>query len=311
MMRPIIEEFTIQHHDQSLVISFTVQQTRKPLYTNWSMYALISKLDEIFVIKTDDLTSSSQEGFVSNVLKIFIIILDLNCPEILDYIFDPKNSISKTNINQSQTGESFLNIAAGECNSPLLFEHFIKDITDWNPKNPNENILHICLSKKKYENFYILLDKIPSEDLNKLLFTPNNQNLDIPIYSMMDTPNTVMCTKLLIRKGSPDQNGNNLAHIAISSKKYDFLRVVIEYNIFTHKNKDGFNPLHLAIQKSSIEGTLLLLENSDKFILTSRDNGGHNFLHSAIIHFNIDIFKAVLGVVIKSKWKYDFTFKSV
>ena len=300
LMRPIMEDFTIQQHNQSLVITFTVQQSI--LHGNWSMYALFSKPDEIFVIKTEYLTSFSQEDFVLNVSKIFNIILDLNCPEILDYIFDPKNSISKTNINQSQTRESFLNISAGECNSPLLFEHFIQDITDWNPKNPNENVLHICLSKKKYENFYILLVKIPLEVLNKLLFTPNNQNLDIPIYSMMDIPNTLMCTKLIIKKGFLDQNGNNLAHIAISSKKYDFLRVVIECsqnNTFTHKNKYGFNPLHLAIQESSIEATRLLLENSDKYVLTSTDNDGYNCFHSAIIQFNIDVFKAVLGVVIK------------
>ena len=303
MMRPIIEEFTIQHHDQSLVISFTVQQTRKPLYTNWSMYALISKLDEIFVIKTEYLTSFSQEGFVSNVSENFNIILDLNCPEILDYIFDPKNSISKTNINQSQD-KSFLNITAGECNSPLLFEHFIQDITDWNPKNPmdpKENILHICLSKKKYENFYLLLEKIPLDYLNKLLFTINYRN-EVIIISMIDIPNTEKCTQLIIKRGCLDHNGNNLAHIAISNKKYDFLRIVIKCShkiTFTHKNKDGFNPLHLAIQKFSIEATHLLLENSAKYILTSTDNDGYNCFHSAIIHFNIHIFKAVLSVVIK------------
>ena len=299
MMRPIMENFTIQQHNQSLVITFTVQQTR--LYTNWSMYALFSKPDEIFVIKTGDLISFSQEDFISIVLKKFNIILDLNCPEILDYIFGPKNSISKTNINQSQSGESFLNIAAGECNSPLLFKHFIQDIIDWNPKNPNENILHICLSKKKYENFYILLNKIPSDYLNKLLFTINYRN-EVIITSMIDIPNTEKCTQIIIKKGCLDYNGNNLAHIAISNKKYDFLRIVIkcsQNNTFTHKNKDGFNPLHLAIQKSSIEATLLLLENSDKLILTSTDNDGYNCLHSAIIHFNIDIFKAVLSVVIK------------
>ena len=299
--RPIMEKFTLQQHNQSLVITFTVQQSR--LHGNFSMYALISKPYEIFVIKTGDLTSSSQEDFFSNFSKNFITILDLNCPEIIDYIFDPKNSISKTNIDQPQTRESFLNVVAGECNSPLLFEHFIQDITNWNPKNPKENILHICLSKKKYENFYLLLEKIPLIDLNKLLFTTNYANLN-PITSMMDIPNSERCTRLISRKGCLDHDGNNLAHISILSKKYHFFVIVIkcsetQKNIFTHKNNDGFNPLHLAIQKSLIEATLLLLENSDKSILTSRDNDGYNCLHSAIIHFNIDIFKAVLGVVIK------------
>ena len=301
LMRPIMEKFTIQQHNQSLVITFPVQQSR--LHVNWSMYALISKLDEIFVIKTDDLTSSSQEGFVSNVSENFNIILDLNCPEILDYIFDPKNSISKTNIDQSQSGGSFLNITAGECNSPLLFIHFIQDITDWKLKKPNENILHTSLSKKKYENFYLLLDKIPLEYLNELLFTPNFRH-EFPIIFMMDIPNTEKCTQLIIKKGCFNRDENNLAHIAISNKKYDFLSVVIKCSqtqkiIFTFKNKDGFNPLHFAIHESSIEATLLLLENSDKYILTSQDNYGYNCLHSAIIHFNIDVFKAVLGVVIK------------
>ena len=299
MMRPIMKNFTIQQHKQSLVIAFTVQQS--VLHGNLSMYALISKPEDIFVIKTGDLTSFSQEDLVSNVSKNFNIILDLNCPEILDYIFGPKNSISKTNIDQSQSGESFLNIAAGECNSSLLFKHFIQDITDWNPKNPKENILHICLSRNKYENFYLLLHKIPIDILNKLLYTSNFQNL-VPIYSMMDIPNKVMCTQLIIEKGCLDENGNNLAHIAIPSKKYLFLKIMIEYSqtsTFTQKNKDGFNPLHLAIQNSSIEATCILLENSDKSTLMSTDNGGYNCLHSAIIHFNIDIFKAVLGVVIK------------
>ena len=305
MMRPIMKNFTIQQHRQSLVITFPVQQTIKPFYTNWSMYALISKSEDIFVIKTGDLTSFSQKDLVSNVSKNFNIILDLNCPDILDDIFDSKNSISKTNIDQPQTRESFINIAAGKCNSPLLFGHFIQDITDWNlknPKDPNEkNILHICLSKKKYENFYLLLEKIPLIDLNKLLFTTNYANLN-PITSMMDIPNSERCTRLIIRKGCLDYDGNNLAHFAILNKKYHFLRTVIRCSqkiTFTHQNKYGFNPLHLAIQKSSIEATHLLLENSDKYILTSRDNGGYNCLHSAIIHFNIDIFKAVLGVVIK------------
>ena len=301
--RPIMENFTIQHRNQSLVISFTVQQTMKLFYTNWSMYALISKPDEIFVTETDNLTSFSQEDLVSNISKNFNIILDLNCPEILDYISVPKNSISKTNISQSQTRESFLNITAGECNSPLLFEHFIQNITNWNPKNPKENVLHVCLSKKKYENFYLLLHKIPIDVLNKFLYAPNLQN-ESAIISMMDIPNTVMYTQLIIEKGCLDENGNNLAHIAISNKKYDFLRVIIKgsqtkRNTFTHKNKDGLNPLHLAIQKYSIEATCLLLENSDKSTLTSTDNGGNNCLHSAIIHFNANIFKAILGVVIQ------------
>ena len=301
MMRPIMKNFTIQQHNQSLVITFPVQQSR--VYTNWSMYALISKPDEIFVINTDNLTSFSQKDLVSNVSKNFNIILDLNCPEILDYIFVPKNSISKTNISQSQTRESFLNITAGECNSPLLFEHFIRNITNWDPKNPKENILHVCLSRKKYENFYLLLHKIPIDVLNKFLYTPNLQN-ESAIIPMMDIPNTEKCTQFIIEKGCLDENRNNLVHIAISNKKYDFLRVMIKgsqtkRNTFTHENKDGLNPLHLAIQKYSIEATNLLLENSDKFILTSTNNDGYNCLHSAILHFNIDVFKAVLGVVIK------------
>ena len=300
MMRPIMRNFTIQQHNQSLVIAFTVQQTT--LSTSYSMYALFSNRESIHIIETKYLTPLNKD-FSSIFRNNFIQILDLNCPEILDYIFDPNNSISKTKIDQSQSGESFLNIAAGECNSPLLFEYFIQDITDWNLKDSYENILHICLSKMKYKNFYLLLVKIPLEDLNKLLFTPNDRNL-YPITSMMDIANTEKCTQLLIRKGCLDENGNNLAHIAISNKKYDFLRLMIKSSqtkkhTFTHKNKDGFNPLHLAIQKYSIEATHLLLENSDKHILTSTDNGGYNCLHSAILHFNIDIFKAVLGVVIK------------
>ena len=303
MMRPIMKNFTIQQHNQSLVITFPVQQSIKPFNTNWSMYALISKPYEIFLIKTGYLTSFTEKEFVSNVSKNFNTILDLNCPEILDYIFDPKNSISKTSISQSQTRESFLNVAAGECNSPLLIEHFIQDITNWNPKNPKENILHICLSKNKYENFYLLLHKIPIDVLNKFLYTSNLQN-EPPIISMMDIPNPEKCTQFIIEKGCLDENGNNLAHIAISNKKYDFLRVMIKgsqtkRNTFTHENKDGLNPLHLAIQKQSIEATCLLLENSDKSTLTSTDIGGNNCLHSAIIHFNANIFKAILGVVIQ------------
>ena len=298
--RLITKDFTIRMYKQSLVISFTVQQTRKLTYANWSMYAPISKPDEIFIIKTEYLISFPQDDFVSNVSKNFKIILDLNCPQILDDIFGPNTSINKTKI-QSQSGESFLNIAAGECNSSLLFEHFIRDITNWNTNNPDGNILNICISKEKYDNFYLLLEKIPLDDLNELLFTPNNHR-NTPIYSIMDIPKTEKCYQLIINKGCRDQNGNNLAHFAISNEKYDFLRIVIKCskeNTFTHKNKDGFNPLHLAIQKSSIEATLLLLENSDRLILMSRDNGGYNCLHSAIIHFKIDIFKAVLDIVIK------------
>ena len=300
MRRPIMENFTIQRIEHKLpVITFNVQQAWKS--TNYSMYAHISKPDEIHFIETRKLTSFSQEDFSSTIRGNFNSILDLNCPEILDYIFDPKNSLSKTNIDQSQTGESFLNIAARECNSPLLFEHFIKDITDWNLKNPNENILLISLSKNIYENFYLLLVTIPPEVLNQLLFTPNFQNM-VPINCMIDIPNIVKCTQLIIKKGCLDPDGNNLAHFAILNKKIDFLKVVIncsEKLIFTRKNNDGSNPLHLAIRESSIEATHILLENSDRLILTSQNKYGYNCLHAAIIHFNIDIFKAVLGAVIK------------
>ena len=298
LSRPIMEKFTIQHVgiEESLAIAFNVQYSK--VYTNYSMYALISEPDKIIVDKTKKFTSCSQD-FSTIVQKNFNKILNLNCPEILDYIFDPKNSLSKTNKDPSPTGESFLNIAARECTSPLLFEHFIKDITDWNPKNSTENILHICLTQKKYEHFYLLLDKIPSEALNNLLFARNNQN-EIPINSMLDIPKTEKCTQLLIGKGCLDPNENNLAHFAILSKKLDFLRVVIKFSeksTFTHRNKKGFNPLHFAIQESSLDATRLLLENSDESIITSRNNDGYNCLHSAIIHFNIFIFKAILGVI--------------
>ena len=300
LSRPIMEKFTIQHVgiEESLAIAFNVQYSK--VYTNYSMYALISEPDKIIVDKTKKFTSCSQD-FSTIVQKNFNKILNLNCPEILDYIFDPKNSLSKTNKDPSPTGESFLNIAARECTSPLLFEHFIKDITDWNPKNSTENILHICLTQKKYEHFYLLLDKIPSEALNNLLFARNNQN-EIPINSMLDIPKTEKCTQLLIGKGCLDPNENNLAHFAILSKKLDFLRVVIKFSeksTFTHRNKKGFNPLHFAIQESSLDATRLLLENSDESIITSRNNDGYNCLHSAIIRFNIYIFKAILGVAIK------------
>ena len=300
MMRPIMKNFTLQQHNQSLVITFTVQQTRT--YPSYSMYALITKPEEIHIIETKYFTQLKKD-FSTIFRENFIQFLNLNCPEILDYIFDPKNSISKTNINQFQARESFLSIAAGECNSSLLFEHFIQDITDWNPKDPKDNILHICLSRKKYENFYLLLDKIPLEVLNNLLYTPNFQN-ESPIISMMDIPNTEKCSQVIIKKGCLDQNGNSLTHFAISNKKYEFLRIVIKCSqtvkeTFTLKNKDGFNPLHFAIHEYYIEATRLLIENSDKYILTSTDNDGYNCLHSAIIHFNIDIIKAVLGVVIK------------
>ena len=298
LRRSIMKNFTIQQHHESLVIALTVQQ--KVFYPSYSMYALFSNRESIHIIETKHLTPLNKD-FSSIFKENFIQILGLNCPEILDYIFDPNNSISKTNIDQSQSRECFLYIAAGECNSSLLFEHFIQYITDWKLKDSYENILHICLSKEKYENFYLLLDKIPLDVLNKLLFTPNHQN-KVLINSMMDIPNSEKCTQRIIRKGCLDQNRNSLAHLAISNEKCDFLRIVVKCspkNTFTHKNKDGFNPLHLAIQKSSIEATHLLLENSDNLILTSRDNDGYNCLHSAIVHFNIDIFKAVLGVVIK------------
>ena len=304
MGRPIMENFSIQliEHKLPLVITFNVQHAL--IRSNYSMYALISKPDEIHFIETKKLTSISQEDFSSTIRGNFNSILDLNCPEILDYIFDPKNSLSKTNIDQSQTGGSFLNIAARECNLPLLFEHFIKDIKDWNPKNPknpNENILLICLSKMKHENFYILLNTIPLKVLNELLFTRNFQNI-VHINFMIDIPNIVKCTQLIIKKGCLDPDGNNLAHFAISNKKINFLKVVIkcsEKHNFTCSNNDDFNPLHLAIRESSIKATHLLLENSDRLILTSQNKDGINCLHSAIIHFNIDIFKEVLGVVIK------------
>ena len=299
MMRPIMENFTIQQHNQSLVITLTVQQKRFSPY--YSMYALISQPDSIHIIETKHLTPPKKNSPFFR--EPFIQILHLNCPEILDYIFDPKNSINKTNIDQSQTRESFLNIAAGECNSRLLFKHFIQDIADWNLMDSYENILHICLSKRKYENLYLLLEKIPLDILNKLLFAPNQHN-EVLINSMMDIPYSEKCSQLIIRKRCLDRNGNNLAHIAISNKKYDFLRIVIKSsqtikNTFTHKNEDGFNPLHLAIRRSFIEATHLLLENSDKSILTSLDNCGYNCLHSAIIHFNKDILKEVLSVVVK------------
>ena len=304
MWRPIMENFTIQQieHKLPLVITFNVQQSRMSI--NYSMYALISKPDEIDFIETKKLPSFPQKDFSSTIRGNFNSILDLNCPEILDYIFGPRNSLSKTNIDQSQTGVSFLNIAAGECNSPSLFKHFIKDITDWNPKdpkNPEENILLISLSKKKYENFYLLLDTIPLEVLNKLLFNIIFQNM-VPINCMIDIPNIVECTQLIIKKGCLDPDGNNLAHFAILNKKIDFLKVVIncsEKLIFTRINNDSFNPLHLAIRESSIEATLIPLENSDRLILASHNKHGFNCLHSAIIHFNINIFKAVLSVVIK------------
>ena len=303
MKRPIVENFTIQRvgNKMPLVITFNIQQGNVVYRTGYSIYAHISEPDEIHLIETVKLTSLKSLSSISR--DNFNKILALNCPEILDYIFNPKNSISKTHFDPSQTGESFLNIAARGCTSPLLFEHFIKDITDWNPKNPKDNILYICLSKGKHENFHLLLEKIPSETLNNLLFARNYQN-ETPINAMLDIPNIEECTQLLISKGCLGPDGNNLAHFAISNKKYDFLRVVIKCSqsyhfTFTHKNKDGFNPLHFAIQESSIDATRLLLENSDESIITSRNNNGYNCLHSAIIRFDIYIFKEILGVAIK------------
>ncbi|KAI6659573.1 Serine/threonine-protein phosphatase 6 regulatory ankyrin repeat subunit B-like [Oopsacas minuta] len=304
MLKPIMEEFKISRvkedtspDNNSLVISIDIYQTK--LFDQYSLYALLAKPNELKVIETKKLVPSLPEDIRDN----FADILSLDCPQILDYIFDPKNKlVSKTDKFPKQNGRSLIHVAAQICKSELLFKHLVKYFTNWRLLT-DENTLHTCISNGNFRNLNVLIEIIPLNELNKLLFSKNQQNMTL-LNAIVEFPGNEHSIQLLLDKGCLDENGNNLAHCAIIYRNMNFLRLVLRLSsqkwTFTDKNKNGFNPLHLAVKQSFEEAVTLLVDTSDLTILSSRDVTGCNCLHTSIIHFNSVTFKTILGAVIKS-----------
>ena len=300
---PVIEQFTVGYFrerpsQEKLVIWFDIYKSS--FTTNYSIYALVSNPNKIHITSTDKLFNCSNE--LIKLKEEFKNILSLNCPQILDYIFSPQNNLLKKS-DKLKNGDSLLHIAAQYCNSELLFLHFVKDVTNWFLKNSSgNNVLHSCLLNKQYRNFGILLDKIPPSDFNVLLFSTNLRNTT-PLKIMLRDPAAKECLKLVITKGCHDNEDNNIAQIAIIYKDMNLLRLILETtpetSIFTYKNKKGLNSLQFAVENREKEAVELLVDFNDRSILTSQDNTGRNVLHTSLLNYNNDIFKLILGAVVK------------
>ena len=320
MQSVISSEFNLNIHKATVnTIAISLEIYSPSVGYSYSIYALISDLcDEnirkqqiqgikcyLDIIRTNKLPKLTTEEFTKNSETNFRNILSLNCPQILDYIFE-RTLIGKS--DKLSNGDILIHFTAKFCDSVQLFRHFISSINepfDWTIENSlKENLLHACIFGAKYENLYMLIEKIPLTDLSILLFSPDDTNTT-PLNAMIGKPEAQNSIKLILEKECVDEDGNNLAHLAVKYKKMEFLKLVVrlsqkQISTFTHKNKNDLNPLHLAITNSFEDAVEILIQSDyTNTAIISQNKIGYNCLHSALMYFQSNIFKAVLGAVIQ------------
>ncbi|XP_036360935.1 nuclear factor NF-kappa-B p105 subunit isoform X4 [Octopus sinensis] len=105
----------------------------------------------------------------------------------------------------------------------------------------------------------------------------------------------------------PDDNGNNLLHLAVMNNQVDIVKKLLKVLVTTQydidcKNSNLQTCLHLAVLLNRKPIVQLLLRNGANQALV--DSSGNNPLHLAVIHNNIECLKELLWPLETEDWSY-------
>ncbi|CAI9726283.1 nuclear factor NF-kappa-B p100 subunit isoform X4 [Octopus vulgaris] len=105
----------------------------------------------------------------------------------------------------------------------------------------------------------------------------------------------------------PDDNGNNLLHLAVMNNQVDIVKKLLKVLVTTQydidcKNSNLQTCLHLAVLLNRKPIVRLLLRDGANQALV--DSSGNNPLHLAVIHNNIECLKELLWPLETEDWSY-------
>lgn len=145
------------------------------------------------------------------------------------------------------------------------------------------------MDKKDIKIFEKTIKKCKKEGLNPAIVAANNGDLEFLQY---------LDDKYCYSLRSQDNDGNNIAHIAIEKNDNGLLRFVIQNNpgLLYVFNQDGYSPIDLACKKYDINAINLLIDKHvdiHKALLIKRISSGNTVAHIAVYQNDIELLKRI------------------
>ena len=183
----------------------------------------------------------------------------------------PSSNLSYDRVSlsdQNKLGDTFLHTFAYKHNLVDLF-HEIKKQTEgyqWAVKIERSSLTN-CLEKqnnKGYTFLAVALNNAENKDMERNMIETIKQMTEIFGKLVVDT----LCKKT-------DKGGNSLLHQAVRICMTEFVpfifpKTIKAYEIF---NKEGYNPLHLAVQRREYEMVKCILQDKDFNVNIAMKNG--------------------------------------
>ena len=297
-----IDCFQAKEEKSELIIAYELPQ--KGFQNSTYIYSKLNELNQCQIVRTNKL-QKKPDVLVNMLKEQFDIILQTNCLEIIGYIFNSRNALlTKVDI-ATDNGDRMVHLAVRYAN-PTIFRYFLTEYEDWRFTNVfGDNVLHTAIDYRNLANLKVLVDSIPKQELNQLLFTPNKSKI-IPSNTIMEKCEAFESLVIATRKGCSNKQGNNFLHIAVENLNFECLKFLVLNTpvlFFSSKNSIGCTPLQFAIIHQFIPAVELLLEHSS-ISMDSQDKFGFNLFHNSIIYYNEVIFKMVLSAVKKHDAKH-------
>ena len=165
---------TAKEEKSEIIIAFELP--KKNFRNSTYIYSKLNELNQCQIIKTNEL--QKRPDVLANMLKEqFDLILQTNCPEIIGYIFNSRNSLLSKADRATNNGDTMVHLAVKYAN-PTILRYFLTEYEDWRNTNIfGDNVIHTAIEYRNYENLKVLVDNIPQQELNQVLFTPNKSKI--------------------------------------------------------------------------------------------------------------------------------------
>ena len=149
--------------------------------------------------------------------------------------------------------------------------------------------LHIAIKENNIRNVSLLLDKKAKiNEINNDGFTP----LCLAIYNSNDSNDII---NILLRSVNPNIYSTKYIplHLAITKKKNEVVKKLIDLGVDINKTFNGLTPLHIAVINDNYQITKILLDKGvDKNV---KNNDGLTPLHIAAIKQTINIIQILVN----------------